>query len=265
MAQPSSQPCADWITADDVFDCGACASIAVGDQDATLAASVAEAASRILFLLSGRRYPGVCTDTVRPCKRSRRWGPGWLSARWEPSWGYCSCGAGTWTDCTCSHRGEITLGAYPVISITQVLIDGSVLAPSAYRLDDYRWLRRIDGDAWPSTQDLDEATTETDTWAVTYTWGRAAPEDGIIAAKRLACELYQACAGGDCALSKQAQSVARQGVEITFESAEELFGNGRTGLYEVDLFLETERYATAHQGSQTVSPDSLAVVRRAGT
>lgn len=242
MAEPSSGPCVDWITGADVFDCAPCSGIAVGDQDAAIAAEMAEVASRIVYLLSDRRYPGVCSDTVRPC---------------------CPCKSTDLRSCGCSTSHEITLGGYPIVSISAVKIDG--VAFTDYRVDDYRWLRRTDGDDWPCCQDLDLADTEPETFSVAFTWGRTPPADGILAAKRLACELYQACVGGACKLPSRIRSAVRQGVEIGFLDPMEFLDSGKVGIYEVDLFLVAERHGRANLGTVTVSPDRLPSVRRTST
>ncbi len=260
-----SGPCDDWIGPDDVFAISPASEIADADRDWVLAAATAEAASRILYVLSDRRYPGICADTVRPCRRSIGWAtPAAWGATWQVSWGMCGCGAPTIRACGCAGRNEVRLGGSPVLGIVEVLVDGTALASSAYRVDDAGWLVRIDGDPWPSTQDLDLATTEADTWSVRYFYGRQPTADGILAAQRLAGELYLARVGGTCKLPSRVSSLVRQGMELTFLDPQEFLDAGRTGLYEVDLFLSAERYGRTHRATVVASPDRLPGVRRTG-
>lgn len=266
MAAPQTGPCADWITADDVFDCRPCSSIAAGDQDATLAASVVDVASDLLWRLSGRKYPGTCTDTVRPCaRRSAGGAPGWWS--WaSPTWGSCSCQSPDVRACGCSRLDAIRLGVdYPVLSITTVKVDGVTLVDgSDYRLDDSAWLTRIDGEGWPCCQDLTLADTELDTFSVEFSYGRVPSAPAVAAAKALACELYRLCATGTCNLPQRIRTISRQGVEVGFIDPMDFLAEGKTGLYQVDLFLSAERHDAAHRGTVVVNPDVHARVVRPG-
>jgi hypothetical protein len=262
VGEPSSGPFDDWIGAAEVFECAPCSAVAEADRDYGKAGEAAAAASRTLYVLSGRKYPGILAETVRPCRRAR-WSEGWVRA-WNPTWGWCGCGAPRWGDCDCGASSEIELGGAPVLGVTEVLVDGTALASSAYRVDGRRVLRRIDGQGWPLSQDLDLATTEPDTFSVSFVWGRTPPADGIIAARALACDYYQACAGGDCNLPSNVQSLAAQGVTLAFEEVDTLFDKGRTGIRVVDRFLDAEHFAARTQPTLTVSPDSVPAVRSTG-
>lgn len=266
MAAPALAPCADWIDGSDVFDCGPCASL--GDEDHALADEMAEAASRILWNLSGRRWPGVCSAVVRPCRRSIAWGSvPWWDRTWQPSWGWCSCGSMAPTACGCGSVSEITLGGSPIVAVSEVRVDGAALAASAYRVDDYRHLVRLDGQGWPMSQDLTaDPASETDTFQVTFTYGAAPPTAGEMAAKRLACEMYRACANpdGECELPERLRSIVRNGMEVGFIDPMEFLAEGKVDIYSVDVWLESERYG-AKTGTVVASPDTMPSSRRAGT
>lgn len=265
MAAPALAPCADWITGDEVFDCGPCVT---DDPDHALADEMAEVASRVLWNLSGRRWPGVCSAVVRPCRRSTGWNPpSWWERTWQPSWGWCSCGAPSVTECGCGSESEITLGGTPIVAVSEVRVDGVALAASAYRVDDFRRLVRIDGSGWPCCQDLTaDPASEDNTFQVTFTYGAAPPLAGEMAAKRLACEMYRACANpdGDCELPERIRSIVRNGMEVGFIDPMEFLAEGKTGIYSVDVWLESERYG-ARTGAVVASPDFMPSSRRAGT
>lgn len=245
----SPGPCSEWAGVDDIFDCGPCSGVT---PDYGKAAGALAAATRILFVLSDERYPGLCQHTIRPCRWSDRWA-------WFPrfdGWGYCGCGAGTPHECSCGSGSVVELPDFPVLQIDSVRVDGILLAASTYRLDEQRLLRRIDGYSFPSCQDLTLATTETGTFQIVYWAGVLPPADGVLAVTRLACELYQACSGGDCALPDNIVNLARLGMTAQFADLPTVaVAENFLGLREVDYFLKTERYGKSHGPMTTVSVD----------
>lgn len=265
--------CAQWTTADAVQECSPCAST----DDAVLTAMIA-VASDVLFALSGYRYSGVCTSTVRPCGgRHGNDGPirgneaSGTSTRSTAAGISVGCGCSSPRACACGGLSEITLGGWPVASVTEVKVDGVVLDAARYRIDDSRFLVRLpDADdsrqSWPCCQDLALDTTEPDTFEVTFTYGQAPPASGVLAAKVLACELALACTGGDgCRLPKRVTSIVRQGIAMTVIDPFEFLTDGLTGLYEVDLFLGTHGASrTKRMPAAVVNPDIHRAIRRTG-
>ena len=77
---------------------------------------------------TGRIY-GTCEVTVLPCNVS-------------------ICGGCFSSLRSCGRRSvpEIKLPG-PVASVVEVIIDGEILTDTAYRIDDYQWLVRLDGEA----------------------------------------------------------------------------------------------------------------------
>lgn len=240
--------CDQWATEDDL----GCDTDTV---DAGMVDDAIEAASAILYALSGHMFPGVCEDTIRPC-------PG-RSSRRAP----CSCRSST--ECGCATLSQIKLRA-PVVGVVEVRQDGETLDPSAYRIDDSRWLVRIDGDGWPCCQDLVASADEDGTFEITYTFGQAPPVAGKRAAAALACELILAWSpdeAGECRLPERVTTITRQGVTMTvMENPKELFESGFTGLEEVDLWLGSLRYDASHRPMTFLSPDRRPTRhRRVGT
>lgn len=237
-------------------------------------------ASDYLFERTARRWPGACeAATVRPCARvlgdgSPRplFGPaigggaGSLSspfATWSfggPSWDLsseCGCGCGL---------PAITLGAAPIASITSVKIDGVALPGTSYRIDDYRFLVRLDGEGWPTHQDLTLADTAVDTFSVTFTYGEAPPRGGVVAAAALGCELALACAqNAACRLPKRIQTLTRQQVTMAILDPLTLFSEGLTGVPEVDLFVKTYNPDGLRRPPVVLSPDRRRTIHRIGT
>jgi hypothetical protein len=113
----------------------------------------------------------------------------------------------------------------------------------------------VGGPCWPSCQDPSVPDTEEGTFSVTYRPGRVLPVAGQIAAGKLAGEFLKACAGSSCALPAQISSLSRQGVDVEFVDPATVFDNGRTGIYEVDLFINAVNPAGMRRRSRVMSPD----------
>lgn len=241
---PAVDPCQAWpviwpVTCD-VSGAGAVTGVAVS------------AATEVLYALSGRRF-GVCSMSIRPCRSdcSRGLWTGWDSGNWwewgrwprplffNGVWYNIACGQ-CQSGCSCTYVSEAWLPS-PVTTVTQVKVDGVVLDPSAYRVDDWRKLVRLDGKIWPLCQDLTKADTQVGTWSVNVEFGEEVPVLGQLALGELACQFVKLLTGDkSCALPKPVQSLTRQGVQMNFLDPNELFANGRIGLYLCDLFLTSE-------------------------
>lgn len=243
--------CSDWITGDDVAAC--CAGVEVTGPVAF--DDVAAAASELLFELSGRQFVGVCTTTDRPCSNTcgcpwqilSRGYVIWNPMGIEPWWGW-------WCDgnpCGCGALSRVMLSG-GAISVSEVKIDGDVVDPDTYRLDERLWLTRTrpsaddDPNMWPACQALDLPDDQPGTFSVTYTYGEEVPAAGIAAAAELACQLYKACAGVECQLPAGTTRVARTGVVIErpaflswgWQKGGRTIPKGwNTGMPTVDLFL----------------------------
>lgn len=260
-----SGPCADWPV---TWTC----------EPDTLNPAVTGAAvsmaTEFLWSATGMRF-GTCEITLRPCARDCQtggfyddFGTPWSSGVWpRPAligglWFNLACGSCP-GDCSCTSVSEVRLPA-PVNQIVEVLIDGTPLVTGAYRLDNNRLLVRTDGSEWPRCNDLNLDDTEVGTWSVTATYGEDLPEGAALAVGQLACEIAKAAAGGDCKLPAGLQQLVRQGVTISYPDVGELFRQGRTGLYLVDMFVATWNPSGLRQRSRVYSVDRPSV-RRAGT
>lgn len=253
-------PCEPWTTATEVRECYACASVA--DVEDTALTDMIEVASAWLYRGSGRRFSGQCSVTVRPvaaCGTTLDVGR------------YFDSATGTWRPAPAYRPGrregaeEVGLGFWPVHSITEVRIDGAVLASSAYRLDDSEFLVRIDGNSWPSWQDwTGDSLTDPNTWQVSLLYGDDPPADGVLAAKVLSCELALAHQGSSqCRLPPRVTNVARGGTNIAV--ADPLSERETFGIPEVDYFLRTVNPHNLAERSAFVNVDVPREVRRAGT
>lgn len=232
-------------------------------------------ATETLWALSGMRF-GLCNVTLRPCRRECFTTPfppdGWAQWPWtgtypQPaliggSWFNLVCGSCPGT-CSCTTVSEFVLPA-PVHEIIEIKIDGTPMASGAYRLDNNRIVVRTDGGQWPFCNDLSLDDTEPGTWSVTATFGEVIPDGARLAMGQLVCEIIRAALGGDCKLPAGIQQLVRQGVTISYPDVGELFRQGRTGLYLVDMFLAAWNPYNLRQRSRVYRVDQP-TVRRAGT
>lgn len=226
-------------------------------------------ATYILWSLTGRRY-GPCSVTVRPCgRRCEGWG-GYMTypVDSQSATGFPGAwmtpfvdGSGTWRNCVCPGACSCEASCQvllpgPVAVVDEVMVDGVVLDPSAYRLDNGNILVRIDGEeCWPECQDMDLANDAVGAFAVTYQRGVAVPRAGQIAAGELACEFAKACAGGECQLPGQLASLSRQGVDVQMVDPSTFLDEGLTGIANVDLWIRSVNPARLAQRPRVYSGD----------
>lgn len=277
MDEPTSGPCVPWITGSDVA--AADSSLGVGSNDFLLD-TAAQMASDLMFSLSGRRFPGICQRTVRPCRSSCGcWGSvasglgmwGWQNGWWGVR-------SGGWVNecgdrCGCGSLDSIRLAGHPVREILLVKIDGQTVDASTYRLDGRRDLVRLDDPgppvvarSWPGCQNLALADTEAGTFSITYRHGMEPPQLGQQAAIQMAGELYKVLNRDDgCALPQNVTKIVRQGVTIdTVVSVAGLLRSGNTGLQLVDAFIADVNPNRLTRRPLVWSPDQRQTPRRVG-
>lgn len=273
MSAAPTALCSAWIDGAAVDRCGRSSLVSnPGDLD-----DVAYDASYLLYVLSGRRYPGVCEWTVRPCRRAC---PGLLSVSagimppWY--WGWFS-GSWAWRDesgagrCGCGSESSVDLAGW-VREITQVKIDGDIVDPDTYEVVNHRTLVRRDDPGppvvarrWPSCQNLTLADDQPGTFVVTYTWGDPLPPLAEMAAAALARELWLACSpGANCALPGKVTKVVRQGITIErVVPIASMLAQGSSGIPLVDAFIASEGGKNAGAREAAVySPDVPGFPRR---
>lgn len=231
-------PCSGWDV--DVTCCDSWDTYSEEIQEAA-----AEYGAFTVWAATGRRF-GLCPRTIRPCGMDRSpgstFGYWWSEGTWLPYifngvWRNCSGCTGVSNGCcTCQPACQVWLPP-KAHSVTEVIVDGDVVDPATYRLDDYQWLVRTHNesteDCWPACQDFNQNSGD-DTFFVTYLKGTAVPSILLRAAGELACEWAKACTGADCRLPGRITNIARQGVSISMVNTEELLRNGLTGIFTVD-------------------------------
>lgn len=218
--------------------------------------AAAEYGALLIWAGTGRRF-GLCTKTVRPCRRDCEdcggtWGYYWSEGTWMPYllngvWRNCYCGAGDGCG-VCRPSCQVWLEP-PVYSITSVYFSGSgIVDPSTYRVDDYQWLVRQgpavtgagDTDCWPIMNNFNFPASgagepfDNSAWQVTYQQGIPMPAVLSRAAGELACEYAKFCLGQDCRLPTRATSLSRQGITVSMVNVDQFLEDGLTGVITVD-------------------------------
>jgi len=216
----------------------------------------------VMWGLTGRQF-GTCPITVRPCFNNQYNG---LGVWWSDGsfWPYVF--NGQWFNAGCGCLGRCCCEPLPftqawlpgpVAGVSEVRVDGVVIDPAAYRVDDAQWLVRQDGDHWPICQDYNLAAGLTGTWDVTYFRGTPVPDSVLASAGTLACEYAKACLGQTCRLPGRVSSIIRQGVSIQMVDVDSLMKNGFTGLVEVDQIIRVYNPAGRTHRLRLYSPDTM--------
>jgi len=262
LAEPVERPpCSRWID-----DLGACCG-SIGPVDQGLIDEAIDAATEILWALSGRRYL-VCPVSVRPCvTRCSTIPVGWsmwgVGTPWPESYRLlaalqCHCPP---ESCGCVALPTVVVPG-PIFRMTAVWVDGQQLPSTAYRVDSGSRLTRLDGQQWPACSDLAAGPTDPGSFIIDYERGRQPPEMLREAARVLACELVKSCTpGADCALPQRVTSITRQGVSFAMLDPMDFMDNGRTGLYAVDLALAALNPHNLTRGGRVYRADALPSAR----
>jgi len=395
-APPVEVPCAPWATPDEVRAC--CGGL---DPLYDLTGAIAFATA-ILYRLSGRQFPGICERTVQPCMGnncgcggeggdqfwnlvpSDWWvrfsgaslGDGnghFIATSGAPEFGIINLG-----NSCCSGTCEMPCIDLPstVNDVVEILIDGEVLDPSAYRIEAYRRICRIDGGVWPcgnnfygecvenvneiqeitvdatggqwqisvltttgpplqQTMDTQVATVDATasaatlqaalealsnvgsggvivtggpgdaggttpytiefvavqltsaptvivsdvslsggastvaqlqiqagvrapvgSWCITYLYGKPVPNDGRYAAAKFACQIaLNNCGAEGCILPQRLKELTREGITMAFADPLDFLDQGKTGIYEVDLWLQTVNPMRLQRRARMYRPD----------
>jgi hypothetical protein len=240
---------AAWIGIDELAD---------ATVDPAVAQDAIDAASFVLFHLSGRKYGGVRTVRETYCQdgldlSSTAYGvnrnllPG---SSGYPALPVLEHGVitnrfgGPCGSCGCAHL--IRLRGGPVLSVQEVWNGDTQLPLSKVAIYDYRYLMAGTNQCWQTCGELE----------VTYTYGAPPPVMGKLAARALANEYVLAVTGDEeCALPQRITSISRQGETWTLLDPQDFLEKGKTGIYQVDLFLATANPDGARLRSRVFSPD----------
>jgi hypothetical protein len=222
--------CSDWITDEQLTDgCAACDTdlTHIGETDRQYAITLA---SQVLFELTGRRWPGLCTVTnERPC-------------------GTHPAGC-----CDRCDLNAFRLSNGPVdASSIEIVVDGEVVPDDEFSLIRGRTVigmtNPITGFTrwWRCCQRLDLPITEDNTMAVSYQYGNLPPEGSVLPTIFLARDYALACGSGGacaaCSIPEQVQNMVRQGLSFSMPDPRTLLTDGFTGVGITDSWLASLRF-----------------------
>jgi hypothetical protein len=234
-------PCSRWTTPARVLD-----AVPTVDPNKDLSDAIADASEQ-LYILSGRKYAGFCTATVRPMADARP-APG-IEAFWRLPYGSW----GNWGSWSSLHRfpDANVLSGVPqnlnriwlpeARTVNVVKVDGVTLTSGVdYRLDGEYLVRLSSGNSgvrwWPQYQRIDRDDSQPDTFSIAYSFGYDPPRSGVNAASELA---------GRIALGEVTNLV----------NDTRMWDSGKTGLWVVDLFLSTVNPKGDRNQDTVWSPD----------
>lgn len=247
--------------------CGWPVTIAAEHQDRWDAADPAERdhaaaiAGRVLWTLTGQVF-GVCSETVRPCFEPQQSG-----SLYRGFWPGASVVPGATGPCGCSSEcrevgyDRVALPG-PIAAVDEILIDGITIDPATYRVQNRRWVHRVDGKWWPTHQDLHAPDDGVGAFTIHYQRGIELSDEAKIAAGALAVEFLAGMTGGPCKLPTGATSVSRQGISIDLADVRQAFTEGVTGLELVDLWIMSVNPQRSKRPARVTSPDRRANVAR---
>lgn len=210
-------------------------------------------ASATLERLTAYRV-GVCPLKLRPALQGpsggcwggvldpfTRFGP----VNWNGQWSNVSPGA---------RPNEVVLPP-PVGRIDEVKVDGAVLDPGDYVLQNGNILvwHGTGPAPWPMRQDTSLADTEPGTMSVTYLNASPVSVAGAHAVTLLAIQFAKACTNKTCQLPPNVTQLVRQGVSMTIAAGS--FPGGETGIRQVDAYTALYNPRRQTQRAAVYSPD----------
>lgn len=219
-------------------------------EDSEYAAEACQAASYLMWTLSGRKYSGTHTVTERyvrftPLINTRLLQEAAvINSRVNKALQIVE----PWVmaETRIRLRGQFVK---EIITIRNVA--GDIVTPDSYYLVEQGYIQFSEG-ALIVPADIE----------VTYTYGSEPPVMGKMAARRVAIEFIRLWTGDeDCALPQRVTSVSRQGVSYTILDSQDFLQEMRLGIYEVDLFLKANNPNKAQKRAKVFSPD-ISMARR---
>jgi len=193
--------CQSFVDAADVL--GSDAACHIDTRDEQTAQDAGDAASDIVYALTGGLYTGICTVTRRPVHRDICRDPGTEHL------------ISNWSD---YYSQDVIPMPYNLISVEEVIIDGVTLDPSEYRVFDGRFLARSDGGDWPRTNRLWLDSTEEHTFELVIKFGTPPDWLAIASATEIAVKLLVDDAGGGSYL-RNITSASVQGASVQIDKA----------------------------------------------
>lgn len=226
-----------WITAQDL-----------ADPSSPYAEEAAKSASFILYKLSAEKYAGPRTATDVYISQGGQCSTCLADDSLVAAGISESAHRHLYVPDTRTKIENLRLRGRPVTSVAAVVdSDGAELPTTSYRLLNAAYVRRTDGRCW----DFSRGVT------ITYSYGVYPPSIGVAAAIKLGNEFLKLYTDAtDCQLPERVTAVSRQGISYTVLDPQTFLQDGRTGIYEIDLFLKAVNPTGAKKRPRVFSPDT---------
>lgn len=232
-----------WITKDDL-----------ATPESRYAQEVIDYATFVLFKLSGEKYPGVTTATETYVSESR------ASTLADPvSTTALGNIAAIGIPDRVQYPQRLYLRGTPVHKVDAVQYGNTVLDTGDYALYNKRFLKLRSGGPWDYFCDQKGIT-------VTYSYGMMPPSAGRLAASTLANELLillgENTDAEQCRIPERVTSVSREGISFDMVNPMEFMDDGKTGIWEIDLFIRTANPSRAKKPPRILSANDPRRYRR---
>lgn len=216
--------------------------------DSPFAQASVDYATYVLYRLTGEKYPGLMETTeTYVAERMAREVPLELSSQAiaVPS--------------RIQYPQRLYLRGTPVHEIHSVSYGGEVLSPDEYALYNKRFLKLRNGASWNYACNPQGITVE-------YCYGMMPPSAGKLAAATLANEfliLYGENPNTtECRIPERVKSISREGISFDMIDPMEFMDDGKTGIWEIDLFIRTSNPARAKKQPKLFSASDPRRYRR---
>lgn len=222
--------------------------------DSPYAQEAIEYATFVLYKLSGEKYPGIsrATETyVAEARAATHADP----VSTEALHNIQRISVPT----SIQYPQRLYLRGTPAHEVFSVQYGETVLDPSEYILFNKRFLKLSNGAVWNYACDQRGITVE-------YSYGMMPPSAGRMAASTLANELLILLGENSnadyCRIPERVTSVSREGISFDMINPMEFIDEGKTGIWEIDLFIRTANPSRAKKQPRLLSASDPRRYRR---
>lgn len=218
------------------------------------AQTAVEYATFVLYKLTAEKYPGISRTTESYVAESRG------SSHADPVstealQNIQRIGVPT----SIQYPKRLYLRGTPAHEVFSVHYGETLLDSSEYILFNKRFLKLSNGAIWNYACDQRGITVD-------YSYGMLPPQAGILAATTLANELLILMGEGSdmnqCRIPERVRSVSREGISFDMVDPQEFMDDGRTGIWEIDLFIRTANPSRAKKQPRLLSASDPRRYRR---
>ena len=218
------------------------------------AQTAVEYATFVLYKLTAEKYPGISRTTetyVAEARGSSHADP----VSTEALHNIQRIGVPT----SIQYPQRLYLRGTPAHEVFSVHYGETLLDPSEYILFNKRFLKLSNGAIWNYACDQRGITVD-------YSYGMLPPQAGILAATTLANELLILMGEGSdmnqCRIPERVTSVSREGISFDMVNPMEFMDEGKTGIWEIDLFIRTANPSRAKKQPRLLSASDPRRYRR---